>query len=264
MLEAILKTIGITSPILILCATGIYLLLQKLINDKFEVIKSENVEKMKQYLKKDMTLFEKKKEGLSNILKLTSQILTKIKSHCNYMDGGYYLISEEECDNYEIQISEHILYVDDTTTDILDLIVKILRKNSDFMEKITGDYGGYFLYEDLVMLEYIYQRLVQIFRKQLFDKADEINADEIKLMEIAFIIKHFVDLREIERKEVEPFDYSRQTIMDAIFQIRNSKKEVIKLLENIILKYEKGESKSEYNFRYIQKAKEYVAFMKGI
>lgn len=261
MINIILTTLGITSPILVLCSIGLYLFLRKYINDRFEIVKNEQIELYKQNLQKDYVIFEHRKNGLSNILKLFSETLVSIKAKFDYQDGLYYLISEKDCDKFEIRLSENILFVNESTSDILNFVIRILRKNSDFIEKATGEQDSYFEGADLSILNYIYEKLVIIFRKELLEVSDEINVEEIKYMEIAFMMKHFYENDSIKRKELDPFNYTTQPIMEAINTIKASKPVVTRILKEIIKKYEEDEYKSEYRYLSMQKANEYVLFL---
>ncbi|WP_076790690.1 hypothetical protein [Chlorobium sp. KB01] len=136
----VLRILGITSPILFLIGLMIYVLLKKMLEDRFDILKSEEIEGVKHKLAKDIRLFENEKEALSGVLQAISNVIIQVKSSYIVSVDEFRVISESRCDDLELELSRYVLYVDRDSQDLISLAIKILRKNSSWLYDVTGDH----------------------------------------------------------------------------------------------------------------------------
>lgn len=209
------------------------------------------IEKFKFGLQKDIKIFEKEKEALSEILRCFTEVYFTISEGFNFEDGTYRPISREYCNKVEQELSQYLLFVNDQNLTIIEFLLKIMKRNNTFVSEATGDMDLCFRSKDLSLFEFIYKKLTQALKHQLFEKSNEELYTEISIMNISYLID---DLREdsiIEKNKCEKYMYANYPILQVINNIKTDSVIVKKILEQAIDVIKQKESIMNYRFNQI-------------
>jgi len=259
MLRQIIAVLGITSPIIVIISTGIYFILRKVISDKFDVIKERQIEEIKYSIAKGMQIFEKEKEALTAVLASVSQMIIYVGTLFSFQDEEYSLIEEKKCDEFELGLANYILYLDDISFECIELIQKILRRNSTWIIDAVGHNEFRFDSNDIELLKYLYQELTRSFKDQLFAKRK--NNYDIKIIKISFMLRKFVEDKILSKSEVAEYIYNEYPINLVISRIKDRKEIIIELFNKVLKTFEEREMQSNYRYNQTLELQQLIKYL---
>jgi hypothetical protein len=233
----------------------------KKMESNIEFGKDNKLEKLKNSLTKDIQIFEKEKESLAAILSLFCKMSIQISDSFIPEENRYLLIEESDIDTLELKIQEYILYVNDTNIRMIDLLLQVLRTNSTFIIKVTGENDFSFASEDLPLFNYLFKKLQILFKEQLFEKNMDEN-QEVDGLCISYFITALSQDDLIDKKIIEKYSYKYIPISLATENIKKNKKNVIEILIQLKNKIEDSGENSNYRYSQIKKIDEYIEILK--
>jgi len=199
----------------------------------------------------DTYIFEKKREAFSSILSRITKIVISIEAHYSWKEDKYSLIDEKDCDNFQMETQNGMLYLSDDDISTIQLIAKILRQNSTWQLNIMGcEESGGFRVKDIAFIKHLYNILTVSFRKQLFYKYKQRTKRNcsIPYLEISYFFNNdIIQENIIDKTRFSKFSYTENTISETINNCNKNTHELRCLLEEIIKQYIKRTNNTVYD-----------------
>jgi hypothetical protein len=216
------------------------------------------------YTNKRSFTFDKKRGYFYKILSLIAKIIIYIKSRYSLENDSFDLISEKDCDEFELMMKNKFLYLNDNDIFIINFIVDILRQNSSWLYNIANSEDNVsFNFKDIKLVEYLYETLARSFKKQLFEKKYKNNvSNNIIFLKISNFYINWIKYKNlVDDNLLSKYNYNESTILKTIENCNKNKQKLLELLKEIFKKYKEKENNTDIDFIKIEELSNLITML---
>ncbi|GHV03411.1 hypothetical protein FACS189485_06540 [Spirochaetia bacterium] len=219
---------------------------------------------------RNMRIFDNKRESFTRVLSLITNIIIHIKSQFSWEHDAYSVIAENDCDDFQVNVENQILYLSEKDILTIRFITELLNTNSSWIYNVaSGDPNEFFGFDtkDLAVIEYLYNLLIRSFKDDLFgNKKKNDSIDEIYIFKISSLLKHLIVNKDFidstDKKCFYKFDYHENNIHDFIARCNEDKKELKSFCNKIVEIYKNRNDINSFDKKRIDDLSNYIKFIK--